>query len=86
MTIKKCKCGKEYEDMGFKTLCPSCYAKSVNGSQNQFKSHTANSKDLDIHRQVFLKVASEQRRGTTVKELIGYAKELEKAYNDWSLI
>lgn len=74
--IKKCKCGKEYEDEGFKTLCPSCFAKSMNGNKS-------NSKNTDIHGQVFVKIASEQLRGVAVTELINYAKELEKAYNSW---
>jgi hypothetical protein len=76
MTSKTCKCGTQYEDMGFKTLCSSCYAKSVNGSKRIDVTQ-------DIHRQVFLKIASEQLRGIQPKELIKYAQELEKEWEQW---
>jgi hypothetical protein len=80
--LKKCKCGKDFESMGFKTLCPSCYAKTkaeFKGADQLLKP----TKETDIHRQVFVKVASEQLKGVSVSELISYAKELESAYNRW---
>ena len=39
-------------------------------------------KTKDIHRQVFIKIASEQVKGS-VKDLIKYAQELEKEFNMW---
>ena len=78
MAIKKCKCGKDYEDEGFKTMCSKCYAISKNG----FKKPNTVNKDKDIHKQVFLKVASEQIKGTADK-LVAYAKQLEIQYNNW---
>jgi hypothetical protein len=81
--MKKCKCGKQYEDMGFKTLCPSCYAKSKTGDFKGANQSLKESIEADIHRQVFVKVASEQLKDVTVEELIKYAKELEQAYNRW---
>ena len=77
--IKKCNCGNDFENEGFKTLCPKCYAISKNGFKKPFKAN----KDKDIHRQVFVKVASEQLRGVAVAEVINYAKELEKAFDRW---
>jgi hypothetical protein len=83
MVLKKCKCGSEYEDEGFKTMCVQCFAKSKNGFTKTTKNKIDN-KDQDIHRQVFLKVASEQLKGVQVVEIINYAKQLEKAFNEWS--
>ena len=40
-------------------------------------------KDIDIHRQVFVKIASEQLKGVSVTEIVNYAKELEKIFNKW---
>ena len=77
MAIKKCSCGKDYEDEGFKSMCSSCFARSMNGSKKQ-----SNDKETDIHRQVFLKVASEQVKGTPDR-LVAYAKQLEVQYNNW---
>ena len=36
----------------------------------------------DIHRQVFIKIASEQVKGSP-EELINYAKKLEQVYGEW---
>lgn len=78
MAVKKCVCSKEYEDEGFKTMCPSCFAKSMNGSKKN------ESKDSDIRKLVFLKVASNQLQNTTAEEVVNYAKQLEKVYSNWS--
>ena len=83
MAIKKCECKRDYEDEGFKTMCPSCYAKSMNSSKKTIKAHTMSDKDIDIHRQVFVKIASEQLKGVSVTEIVNYAKELEKIFNKW---
>ena len=74
--LKKCSCGQEYDDQGFKTMCPRCFVKSKNGNKK------SNNKDRDIHKQVFLKVASEQKTGTPI-ELVNYAKELEREFDKW---
>lgn len=76
MTSKTCECGKQYEDMGFKTLCPLCYAQSINSNKKADEKQ-------DIHKQVFLKIASEQLRGIQPKDLIRYAQELEKEWLKW---
>lgn len=41
------------------------------------------SRTKDIHRQVFIKIASEQVKEGSPEELIKYASELEKAYDGW---
>lgn len=76
--IKKCSCGQNYENEGFKTMCPICFAKS-----KQIKEVKPENREKDIHRQVFVKIASEQLKGVSVKDIIGYAKDLEKAYDEW---
>jgi len=81
MAINKCKCEKDYEDEGFKTMCSSCFAKSMNGNKPVKSNGT---KDRDIRKQVFLKVASEQlRAGAKPEELVDYAQQIEKAYDGW---
>lgn len=31
MTVKICVCGSQYDDMGFKTVCPKCFEKTRQG-------------------------------------------------------
>jgi hypothetical protein len=71
--MDKCSCGNPKES--WQDICKSCYAKKMN-----IKRPT---KESDIRRQVFLKVASNQLEKATATELISYAKTLETAYNQW---
>ena len=74
MTGTKCICGNPKE--AWQDCCKSCYAKKMNGGKKD-------TKDKDIRRQVFLKVASNQLTKATTKELITYAKNLEAEYLAW---
>ena len=40
-------------------------------------------KDRHILRQVLLKIASEQRPGSAPEQLVAYAQQLEKAWQNW---
>jgi len=84
MAWKQCKCGKPFEDGGFKTSCPKCYAKSMGANKQNSCPNSQENNERDIHRQVFLKVASQQKQGATPAQIIDYAKELERVYLTWS--
>lgn len=73
--MKTCSCGAILQEDWMKT-CKSCYAK-------QNKSKQVVSKEIEIRRQVFLKVAANQMRSASPKEIIGYAKELEAEFCLW---
>lgn len=73
MVLKKCvKCGTNFENGGFKTLCPKCYAET-NGKREQ-----------EIRRLCFVKAASQQQTNRTPSELIKYSKELEAHFLKWN--
>ena len=81
--MSKCKCGNDKEN--WQEVCKICYAQQ-NGSKRQLSGHLGTNKDRDIHRQVFLKIASEQRRGASVTDLVKYAQDLEGEYESWSCL
>jgi len=71
------KCKKQFKPQGnWQKICIDCWKSSNRKSPTN--------KDVDIHRQVFLKVASDQLKGVEAKELIDYAKEIEKEFNAWN--
>lgn len=71
--MNKCKCGNDKE--GWMEVCKQCYARNQKGN--------GKSKDKEIKRQVFLKVASTQLTSVTPKDIVSYAKDLEKEFNEW---
>ena len=76
MVTDKCACGNEKE--GWQSVCKSCYSK------NKGNKPTSKNKDTEIKRQVFLKIASEQVKTKEPKELLDYAKKLEKEFILWA--
>jgi len=46
------------------------------------KPNKWDTRTTDIHHQVFIKIASEQIKGTP-EEIINYAKNLEKVFDNW---
>ena len=71
----KCQCGNDKED--WQSICKQCFAKSKGGANPK-------TKDRDIKRQVFLKVASEQLGKGNPNDLVKYAKDLELEFNKWA--
>jgi hypothetical protein len=73
----RCACGNDKED--WMEVCKKCFAQKK--SQSEIKT-SGNGRDTDIHRQVFLKISSEQVKGTPDK-LVAYAKQLEANCKGW---
>jgi hypothetical protein len=75
----KCSCGNEKED--WQAICRVCYAQLKQKPENG--PNKTVTREQDIRRQVFTKIASEQVKGSP-RDIVEYARRLEAAYNSWS--
>jgi hypothetical protein len=84
---KNCeKCKKEFESKeDWQKTCLTCFKankQAIEAATNAPGTWAPTDKDVRILRQVLMKIASEQVKGTP-EQLVAYAKKLEQEWQKW---